>query len=610
MKKIIFVFLCALSLTSLLGQKAKKSSSSPAVDKFARLDTAFQRMLNDWKAPGFAVAVVEKDKIVYAKGFGYRDVENKLPMTANTVLAIGSCTKAFTCSLIGLQQKNNKIEWDKPVKDYYPELKFFNNDMTNQITVRDIMTHRTGLPRHDYSWYLNPTSRDSFMKRVQYLEPTYPPRQKWQYNNFMFALQGVIVEKLTQKSWEKNIEEQIFKPLGMTSSFFSVKDFDKKADAAKAYMTQNDSIIKKMDYYNIDAMGPAGSINSSVTDMAQWVKMWINGGKYDGKEILPNAYISEAMSSHMIVSGGLPTKEIPDVHLSNYGFGWFLASYKGHYRVEHGGNIDGFSASTSFFPTDSIGIIVLVNQNSSALPSIVRNTVADIMLKIPYFDWHNDRYKTYLNSKKEADSIAVKAVSNRKMGTQLSHKLEDYTGIYKSDGYGDFIVDLQKDSLFLSVKHNRMWLERYHYDIFATHNAKEKIDTSSRGGVRVQFTTDLSGNIGEMHIFGLEASLSKPLVFIRKELPKPLTLEQLKKYVGEFELMGAPVKTYLKEDKTLYVVVPGQPEYELDYVGNNKFNFAKVAGFAVQFEMGADEVTSLTFLQPHGNYTANKKTKK
>src|SRR5436190_22024688 len=135
-------------------------------------------------------------------------------------------------------------------------------------------------------------------------------------------------------------------------------------------------------------MNPAGSINSSVTEMANWVITWINGGKYKGKEILPSPYVQDAISSQMVISGGVPDKENPVIHFSNYGLAWFLASYRGHYRVEHGGNIDGFSASTCFFPSDSIGIIVLTNQNGSIVPGIVRNTIADRLFGLNKIDWN------------------------------------------------------------------------------------------------------------------------------------------------------------------------------------------------------------------------------
>src|SRR6185436_11887011 len=165
------------------------------------------------------------------------------------------------------------------------------------------------------------------------------------------------------RKWEQLIKEKFFDSLGMNNSNFSVKDMERSNDAALGYYVKKDSIIDKLDYYNIDAMGPAGSINSNVTEMSNWVITWINGGKFNGKQILPPQYVNQAMSSQMVAAGALPDKENPDIHLANYGFGWLLSSYRGHYRVQHGGNIDGFSANVTFYPSDSIGIVVLVNQN-------------------------------------------------------------------------------------------------------------------------------------------------------------------------------------------------------------------------------------------------------
>ena len=346
MKKILSLLFCLAALHGF-AQKKSHTSEDP---RFRGLDTAFKRVLKTWHNAGFAVAVVEKNKVVYAEGFGYRDLAQKLPITANTLFAIGSCTKAFTGSLIGDLQQQGKLDIDKPVINYLPSLKFYNDAMNNTITLRDMMSHRTGLPRHDLSWYLFTTnSRDSLMQRIQYQEPTATVRQTWQYNNFMFAAQGAVAEKLTGKSWEDQVREKFFAPLGMSRSDVSIPEMEKSDDISVGYEVAHDSVIKKMRYYHINAMAPAGAINSSVNDMAKWVITWINNGKYENKQIIPAAYRDQAISSQTIMSAALPAKENPELYFATYGFGWMLSSYKGHYRVEHGGNIDGFSASTCFF---------------------------------------------------------------------------------------------------------------------------------------------------------------------------------------------------------------------------------------------------------------------
>jgi len=605
------IFLATLMLAVLVFASAqKKNKLISKSDPFAGLDTTFERVLKDWHGVGFAVAVVEKDKVIYAKGFGYRDLENKIPVTPNTLFAIGSCTKAFTASILGILQKDGKLELNKPVRNYLPDLKFFNDNMNNQIQLNDMMSHRTGLPRHDYSWYAFPTSsKDSLMKRIQYMEPSYGVREKWQYNNFMFFLQGMVAEKITGSSWENNVQEKLFNPLGMTNSNFTIPELQKNKDASLGYGLKKDSIIKKLDYYNINAMGPAGSINSNVLEMANWVSTWINGGKYNGKEIIPSAYVNEAMGAQMVVGTGIPTKEKPDVFFSNYGFGWMMASYKGHFRVEHGGNIDGFSASTCFFPSDSIGIIVLTNQNGSSIPSIIRNTVADRVLQLPYFDWNSDVKKSVAKAKKAEKEGEKNKTSNQKVNTHPSHALKDYEGLYHHPGYGTFEVSLINDSLICKMGKDNLWLRNFHYDIFEPFDKDpiDGIDTTDKSPTRFAFQMNESGDISSVQI-GIEPTLP-PIKFEKTVKPKDISADELNKYVGDYDLSGqAIVKVYIKDNKTLFVLVPGQPDYELIPIEKDKFSLKIINGYFVQFEINDKaESTGLTFIQPNGNFKAKKK---
>jgi CubicO group peptidase (beta-lactamase class C family) len=603
MKNIITLLLCIVSFQAI-SQKSAPVNDDP---RFKGLDTAFQHVLKTWHAAGFAVAIIEKNKVVYAKGFGYRDIAGKLPVTANTLFAIGSCSKAFTAALIGKLQQEGKLDIDKPVTNYLPSLKFYNDAMNNTITLRDMMSHRTGLPRHDLSWYFfNSPSTDSLIQRVQYMEPTFGVRQRWQYNNFMFAAQGDVVEKLTGKSWEENIREKFFIPLGMTRSDVSIPEMEKTEDAAIGYGVRKDTIIKKLEYYHINGMAPAGAINSSVNDMAKWVTAWINDGKYNGKEIIPAPHRDGAISSQSIIDAALPGKEKPDVFFANYGFGWFLSSYKGHYRVEHGGNIDGFSASTCFFPSDSVGVVVLTNQDGSAVPGIIRNLVADRMLNLKYFDWNGDQKKAADKGKEERDKLKkeTKPVTKHSPAT---HGLGDFAGNYQNPGYGTLKIRLVKDSLLAKTFNNTIWLRHNTYDIFDVFDKdlKDGVDTSENSNLKIQFQMDLAGDINGFTAL-LEDGL-KPILFTKQVLAKPVTANELQKYVGEYELAGIVAKVYLKE-KILYLFVPGQPEYETIPIGNDKFSIKNLSGYYLQFgPPGEAKITEATFIQPNGSFKAKKK---
>jgi CubicO group peptidase (beta-lactamase class C family) len=599
MKKILFLIISLSILTPAISQNVDK--------RLEGLDKELNTVLETWKAAGFAVAVVEKDKIIYAKGFGFADYEKKIGVTPNTLFAIGSCTKAFTTSLLGILQSENKLSFeDKPGK-YIPGFKFYNKEMDNAITIKDMMSHRTGLPRHDYSWYLFPTkSKDTLIQRIAFQEPFTGIREKWYYNNFMYLTQGVITEKITGKSWEENIKTKIFKPLGMLRSNVSIDELEKSTDAALGYELKNDSIIKKMDYYHISGMSPAGSINSSVNEMSNWLIAWINDGKYKGQEIIPSQFIKEAESSQMVVSGGLPGKLRPELFLSNYGYGWFNSSYKGHYRVQHGGNIDGFSANTCFFPSDSLGIVVLTNQNGSSVPSVVRNIVADRFLDVKITDWNKTLKEEQLKAIKEQKEAKKSSISNNKTGTKTSHILEEFSGTYSHPGYGKFTLTVENDSLFAQFPIKKIWLKHYHYDVFVPYEVENsKIDTTETSELRFNFTTNDSGEISGLKA-KFEAALD-PVVFKRKPVEIKIDLSLLKKYVGEYDLSTITTKVYLKGE-ILYLFVPGQPEYELFPTASNKFSIKALEGYKLEFvkdEKG--EFNEVLFIQPNGTFKANRK---
>lgn len=602
--KYILILLLFSSINFLaLAQDTNK----PIDPRLEGIDSVLNKVLKDQHVAGFSVAVVDGDQIIYSKGFGYRDVENKKPVTPNTLFAIGSTTKAFTSALLGILQKEGKLSLDGNAVSYLPQLRFFNDNMNNQITVRDLMTHRTGLSRYDLSWYIfNTSNRDSMINRVRYMEPNAGLREKWQYNNFMFLAQGMIAEKLTGKTWEQNLKERFFLPLEMKRTTASMAEFKKDTDASLPYQWEGDK-IKKMDYYDLDGMGPAGSINSSANDMANWIKTWVSGGSYNGKEVLTPAYVADAVSSQMAMGGGLPRAE-PDIYMESYGLGWMLSSYRGHYKVEHGGNIDGFTAKVSFFPSDRLGIVVLANQNSSAVPTNVVNIITDRLLKLKSIDWNAKMDEATkmarernADSKKEAD---LKRIPN----TKLSHPLVDYAGVFANPGYGEMDVSIKNDSLFLKAGKYKLWLKHYHYDVFEWKEVEKdgKVDTAS-SKVRLNFLANAEGKIESISAT-LEPDL-KPTVFTMK--PKvinvdPKTLEQ---YTGVYTLGTIEVKVSVR-NKVLYVFVPGQQDYETVALGQDTFKLKALDGYNVKFEVKKEKAEIALFIQPNGTFKATRKDSK
>lgn len=572
------------------------------------IEKEFNKILEVTKAPGFAVAIVEKDSVIFAAGFGYKDYENKVPMDENTLLAIGSCSKAFTCALLGQLREDGKLSFEDSPIDYIPELRFYNGELNSNVNIKDLMTHQTGIPRHDWSWYLFPTfNKDSLIQRIQFQEPFTGLRQKWYYNNFMFLTQGVIAEKITGQSWEENIKEKFFQPLNMERSNVSIKELVESDNVAIGYETYKDSLTRKMDYYKIAGMAPAGSINSSVREMANWLKVWINNGQYKGEQIIPENYIKEAISSHSIINSALPEKDFEDMYFANYGYGWMLSSYQGHYRVEHGGNIDGFSASTSFFPSDSIGIVVLANQNGSPVPSLIRNTVADRMLGGRIIDWA-ENYVDRMNKAKEAESTSESEEAQPKViVSKPSHLLNEYEGEYQHPGYGKFKIRLSSDSLFADFALISMYLKHDKYDIFEPFEVKkEGIDTSDTGPLRFNFNTNDMGEISGVSL-KIEPALDHPIMFKREPKIMDVSGVDLDKYTGEYTITDTKIKIYTKEDQQLYMMVPGQPEYELLPTEKDLFIIKNLEGFKVQFPVLENgTIEEVILIQPNGTFKAKK----
>tara|TARA_B110000438_G_C15808830_1_gene648668 strand:- start:737 stop:2527 length:1791 start_codon:yes stop_codon:yes gene_type:complete len=566
------------------------------------LDVELEKVLKKLEEPGFAVAIVENDEILYSKGFGYRDYENKIRVDQNTLFPIGSATKSFTSSLLGLLRDKEKLDFEDSPIDHINELRFYNSQMNDVISIRDMMSHRTGLPRHDASWYFFSTfSKDSLISRIKHQKPFTSVRNRFYYNNFMFMLQGVIAERITNKTWSENIKEMIFDPLRMNRSSTTIAELENSENAAIGYSEG----FKKMDYYKIAAMGPAGSINSSVNEMAKYLIMWINKGEYKGEKILPPNYAEEAISSQSVIGANLPDKKNPGLHLANYGYGWFLSSYKGHYRVEHGGNIDGFSTSASFYPSDKIGIIVLSNQNGSNTPSIVRNIITDRMLDVKKTDWlklHLDNVKEAELTQKELDKNES---SNKVDGTSPSRSLDQFEGKYTNLGYGTFDISVRNDSLFMNIPNKVFWLSHHHYDTFLPLEIKKgKIDFEEEG-LLITFYADLLGEIKRLAV-PLEPAIEESVFFDRKIKPIDIETSELDKYVGDFKFMENTCKTYIKNDD-LYVFIPGQPEYKLKPIDKDLFSLVVQESFKVKFDINKrGEVSHLSFVQPNGTFKYKK----
>jgi CubicO group peptidase (beta-lactamase class C family) len=409
------------------------------VQELNGFDEFVAKMMEEWEVPGLAISIVKDGDVIFSHGFGYRDVENKLNVTPKTLFAIGSCTKAFTAVSMGILVDEGKLEWDKPVRDYMPDFRMYDSYVTENMTPRDLLTHRSGLPRHDLVWYGSSLKRKELIDRLRYLEPSKGFRSAYQYQNLMYVTAGYLVGYIAGCSWEEFIQDRILDPLEMNNTNFSVTKSQKSADFAFPYK-KIDEEIKQIPFYMNDEMGPAGTIDSNVNDITKWLMLNLNKGKYGEKQIISEANLNQIQSPQIFTETSL--SKYKEILIASYGMGWVIQPYRENIVISHGGNIDGFTALTTFMPQNNIGIVILTNINSTPITEIIAFNVYDRLLGLDEVVW-NQRAKDEIAKIKELKETAKKkSATDRREGTQPSHPLEDYTGVYEHLAYGVITIDI------------------------------------------------------------------------------------------------------------------------------------------------------------------------
>jgi CubicO group peptidase (beta-lactamase class C family) len=567
-------------------------------------DAFVDAALATWNVPGIAVAIVKDGEVVLAKGYGLRDVSKKLPVTADTLFAIGSATKAFTVMSLGVLVDDGKLDWDTPVKDYLPTFTLVDEFASARMTPRDLVTHRSGLPRHDLVWYNAPLSRAEIFARLRYLEPNEDFRAKWQYQNLMFLTAGYLAGEVAGESWEDLVRKRIFGPLGMTASNFSVEESKKAADFAAPY-TEKEKKVSEIPFRNIDAVGPAGSINSNLTDMVRWVKLQLSDGTAGGNRVVGAANRSEMHQPQMVMR---EEGKDPEIILPTYAMGWFVESYRGRKRVHHGGNIDGFSAMVTFLPAERLGVVALANRDGTPLPEIVCRVAIDRMLELSPIDW-SARLKARAD---EAEQGAEKAKGgletfDRKKGTKPAHALEEYAGDYAHPAYGTISVSREGPAGLKATIHAiPMRLEHWHYE---TYRAVLEDPALADEKMFVLFRTNTKGDVDALTM-PLEAQTAD-IVFEKKPPARLSDPAFLKAVSGTYVLVDQPsvTVTVALEGDALTALVPGQPPYNLEPYRGTEFRFRELTGYSIRFLPDAkDVVDEILVIQPDGVYRGKRKS--
>lgn len=592
-------FLLLFFLFTLHYSIAQVPSSKKEIKQFkTEISKKITTVLEELHVPAASVAVVADGNTVLTDGYGYLDNKKK-KATAESLFMIGSCSKSFTATLLGIvEEQNSSFTIDSKLTEVYPKIKFHEDVNADDITVQDALSHVSGLPRHDFSWYLFKGTKEEMLSRIQYHQPNQEIRKQWQYNNFMYLTAGEIAEEYLGKPWENLISDYFFQPLGMHTAVATVAELKQKENKANPFITyfnkeEEQWKQRETDYYMIGGMRAAGAISASAIDMSKWMSAWTN----KLKDLELSNYFLKAITPYVSLKS-LPNGKHPDIFGKAYGLGWFTDSYKGHFRVEHGGNIDGFSAISVFFPTDKVGIYVAVNQNGSSAPRVIANIISDYLLELEQSKWTEEAKLGLLNIiQQDSEEFTIEKI-------QVDN--DDFLGKYSNPGYGTFEILERNDSLFASFPQAEYLLEfQYPHAAYPAEYFPEEDTFELSQDLPFLFNRNLSNQVESVSL-SLE-SLVDPIQFSRKSKSE----EELdySQFTGNFKLGPQAMKVFLSDENELILSIIGQPDYTLEYASGSSFNLKGLTGYSVEFQNKDEhqlQFKNILFKQPNGKFTANR----
>ena len=541
-----------------------------------------------WEVPGCAVAAVRNGQVEFVGGWGLRDREAGLPVTKDTLFAIGSATKAFTATTIGALVDEGLLEWDRPLRDYVPEVRLHDPFVSDRLTITDLLSHRSGLPRHELTWVGQPgRSRAEIVRALRFLPLSKDLRQQFQYCNLGYLVAGYVVEALSGVPWEDFTRRRLLEPLGMRRTNLSVEEMLADGDHAAAY-ARRDGVIVDVPQRPLPAMAPAGAINSSAADMARWLLAQLAGGQLDGATVMSPATAKLQRTPHMVIPG---YAEVPGLIAYAYGLGWLNGRYRDHAIATHDGGIDGFTTHCMLLPDDGIGVVVLTNTSASFMHLTVACRVLDELLgaePADVFGYLKPRFDAAMAGAREA-----KAARRIVAGASPARPLSDYAGEYEHPGYGTIAITLNEGVLEPSLGTMNLRLAHRHYETFDL----EWHELADQPLVfPLTFLSDTDGDVNALTV-QFESQL-EPLRFGKRL--DALSPETLRRLCGGYVMGPIEVVVALRGERTLTVTAPGSPPLDLVPLGGLRFGMKDQPSVTAEFELDGDGAVTRLIVQPLG----------
>jgi CubicO group peptidase (beta-lactamase class C family) len=567
----------------------------------AAIGSLIDKGMRDFKVPGLAIAIVDDERVLYQRGFGMRDIAKNKTVTPDTLFMLASISKSFTVSAMHASAHSGKFGWDQLVAKYLPEFALQDSRATSEMTVRDLVTHRSGLPRHDQVWLERDISAAELVSALKHLQPSTSFRSEYHYQNLMYMTAGHLLSRVTGMPWSVAMKKTIFTPLSMKRATTSLTEMKRDADHAIGYELIGDK-PKPARPMKLDAMGPTGGVIASVSELARFVSMHIAAGKWRGRAVLPQSAVNAMQTPETVMTEAV---EWPEIGATQYGMGWFLTDYRGRRLVHHGGNLRGFSTLVSFIPREKLGVVLLSNAGASPLRAPLTYSIYDLLLDLSPLDWFG-RYRRYANQiamsakKAKEGEFSLRKIHNKTLPTPAS--LREFVGRYEHPAYGIAYVELRGKQFLLRREKEAASLRHLHHDVFMTPESK----LSSLSRVAVSFHRGFDGEVSALSI-PFEPTV-KAIVFDRIAAADLTAEKKLRRYVGRYNIgqTGADV-TYDQSTNALLLVIAPLRRYMLMPTAIDKFKATAQDFTFVHFKSDSKgRIATMCLIDSMGEYAGDR----
>jgi len=493
MRRALAVTFLVVAAFSVAPAPARAADAAIATE---RADAIAAAALREWRFPGIAIAVVQDDRVSYLGAQGVKQVGGSEPLGVDTLFEIGSTSKAFTTTALAMLADEKKLDWDDPVRKHVPW--FHLDDVCGDalVTLRDIVSHRTGLARRDELWDAARYPRQEFLQRIGSLPLSRPFRSSYQYSNMMYALAGEVVASAAGTPWEAFVHARIFEPLGMSHSATSLAEWKAADHATGHYLDRRQDRIAIQVFNDYENIAPAGTVKSSARDMAQWLRFQLAEGGIDGRRLLSSEALEETRRPLFPLR---PDPELTETNVSSYAMGWIVSDYRGTLLVSHGGALNGFRTQVALLPRLHAGVVVLANAGRGQGVTAARNAILDELLGLPPArDWNAYYHEAEAKSQQKQAAARAEREAKRPRDTHPSLELGAYAGSYEQPGYGPIQIEAGPDGLSLRWRRVTIPLRHFAYDSFLAEDDAEDIDEL------VRFRLDPYGAVSAFEMFDVE----------------------------------------------------------------------------------------------------------